>query len=115
MGIPPATAFTHAHIVSPSPLLLPPLPSQGKLITGEELCEALERMTNAYIDKYAGTEDKGGANTMPYIATGTRLFMSKKLGQVRPGAAAATQRVTGCCCCCCRCPPRPVATLYPLP
>lgn len=56
------------------------LPKSGKIISGAELCASLERMTNAYIDKYMNA-DKGGSNTLPHIATGTKLFMSKKLAQ----------------------------------
>lgn len=52
--------------------------AQGKIISGEELCDALERMTNAYIDKYTH-EKSGGLGKEQVPAT---VFNTKKLTQV---------------------------------
>lgn len=42
---------------------------KGRIITGEELCQSLERMTNAYVDKYMNAAPNG----TPYMASGITL------------------------------------------
>lgn len=56
---------------------------QGKIISGEELCDALLRMTNAYVDKM--TQEQGGKSIPPEAAT---VFNTKKISQV-PTASVA--------------------------
>ncbi|GFR45547.1 hypothetical protein Agub_g6941 [Astrephomene gubernaculifera] len=53
------------------------LPKSGKIISGEELCDALERMTNAYIDKYS--RDKEGNTLKDLVPGAVTVFNSKKL------------------------------------
>eukprot|EP00201_Polytomella_parva_P009336 CAMPEP_0175067784 /NCGR_PEP_ID=MMETSP0052_2-20121109/17296_1 /TAXON_ID=51329 ORGANISM="Polytomella parva, Strain SAG 63-3" /NCGR_SAMPLE_ID=MMETSP0052_2 /ASSEMBLY_ACC=CAM_ASM_000194 /LENGTH=392 /DNA_ID=CAMNT_0016334715 /DNA_START=51 /DNA_END=1229 /DNA_ORIENTATION=+ len=53
------------------------LPKSGKLITGEELCNALERMTNAYIDKYLKLGESG-AGTLAFTGTLGGLMMTDR-------------------------------------
>ncbi|EFJ51639.1 hypothetical protein VOLCADRAFT_103274 [Volvox carteri f. nagariensis] len=55
------------------------LPKSGKIITGEELCDALERMTNAYIDKY--TREKGPSLTKEIAPGAATVFNTKRLSQ----------------------------------
>ncbi|KAG2428717.1 hypothetical protein HXX76_011421 [Chlamydomonas incerta] len=52
------------------------LPKSGKIISGEELCDALLRMTNAYVDKM--TQEQGGKSIPPEAAT---VFNTKKISQ----------------------------------
>ncbi|GIL45410.1 hypothetical protein Vafri_2661 [Volvox africanus] len=55
------------------------LPKSGKIISGEELCDALERMTNAYIDKY--TREKGNGLAKEIAPGAATVFNTKKLSQ----------------------------------
>ncbi|KAG2449648.1 hypothetical protein HYH02_005180 [Chlamydomonas schloesseri] len=52
------------------------LPKSGKIISGEELCDALLRMTNAYVDKM--TQEQGGKSIPPEAAT---VYNTKKISQ----------------------------------
>ncbi|GIL72271.1 hypothetical protein Vretimale_429 [Volvox reticuliferus] len=55
------------------------LPKSGKIISGEELCDALERMTNAYIDKY--TREKGNGMAKEIAPGAATVFNTKRLSQ----------------------------------
>lgn len=67
----PFNTVPHAHAqharLTPPPHVV--RGAQGKLISGEELCTALERMTNVYLDKYFNSTRSGS----PHIGTGTKM------------------------------------------
>lgn len=43
--------------------------AKGRIISGEELCQSLEKMTHAYVDKYMAGE-QGGARSPPVYGPG---------------------------------------------
>ncbi|GLC61277.1 hypothetical protein PLESTB_001738800 [Pleodorina starrii] len=55
------------------------LPKSGKIISGEELCDALERMTNAYIDKYTRERAPGVLPPKEIAPGAATVFNTKKL------------------------------------